>query len=43
MALISPDYFEPMRESPGPQILIACVVLLGVGWVWMRSMIKTEL
>jgi tight adherence protein B len=43
MALISPDYFEPMRESPGPQILIASAVLLIVGWVWMRSMIKTEL
>jgi tight adherence protein B len=25
IALISPDYFEPMSESPGPQILIACV------------------
>ncbi len=43
IALISPDYFEPMRTSPGPQILIACVVILAIGWIWMRSMIKTEL
>jgi tight adherence protein B len=40
--LISPEYFEPMRESPGPQILIACGVLLAVGWVWMRAMIRTD-
>jgi tight adherence protein B len=43
MALISPDYFAPMRESPGPQILAFCAVLLGIGWIWMRSMIRTEL
>ena len=43
MALVSPDYFEPMRESPGPQILIGCVVVLTIGWIWMRSMIRTEL
>jgi tight adherence protein B len=42
LALISPEYFEPMRESPGPQILIGCVVLLAIGWIWMRSMIRTE-
>ena len=43
MALLSPEYFEPMKESPGPQILIACAVLLAIGWIWMRSMIRTEL
>src|SRR6056297_312405 len=43
VALISPEYFEPMRESPGPQILVACVLLLGLGWIWMRSMIKAEM
>jgi tight adherence protein B len=40
--LISPEYFEPMRESPGPQILLACGLLLAVGWIWMRSMIRTD-
>lgn len=40
--LISPEYFEPMRESPGPQILVACGVMLAVGWIWMRSMIRTD-
>ena len=43
MAVINPEYFEPMRTSPGPQILFGCVVLLIVGWVWMRSMIKSEM
>lgn len=43
MALLNPGYFEPMRDSPGPQILIFCVVLLIVGWIWMRSMIKAEM
>jgi tight adherence protein B len=43
LGLLSPEYFEPMRESPGPQILVACAVLLGIGWIWMRSMIRTEL
>jgi len=43
MALLNPGYFEPMRTSPGPQILIGAVALLGAGWIWMRSMIKAEI
>jgi tight adherence protein B len=43
MALLNPGYFEPLRTSPGPQILLAAVALLGVGWIWMRSMIKAEI
>ena len=43
MALLNPDYFEPLRTSPGPQILFGACALLGVGWIWMRSMIKAEI
>lgn len=43
MALLNPDYFEPLRSSPGPQILFGACVLLGAGWIWMRSMIKAEI
>ena len=43
MALLNPDYFEPLRTSPGPQILFGACILLGVGWIWMRSMIKAEI
>lgn len=43
MALMNPGYFEPMRTSPGPQILIVAIGLLGAGWIWMRSMIKAEI
>ncbi len=43
MALLNPDYFEPLRSSPGSLILFGAVALLGAGWIWMRSMIKAEL
>jgi tight adherence protein B len=43
MALLNPDYFSAYRSSPGPQILIGCGILLAIGWLWMRSMIKTEI
>ena len=43
MALLNPGYFEPLRTSPGPQILFGAVALLGAGWIWMRSMIKAEI
>ena len=43
MALLNPDYFEPLRTSPGSLILFGAVALLGVGWIWMRSMIKAEI
>jgi tight adherence protein B len=43
MALLNPGYFEPMWTSPGPQILIVALALLGVGWIWMRSMIKADI
>ena len=43
MALLNPGYFEPLRTSPGPQILIGAVALLGAGWMWIRSMIKAEI
>jgi Flp pilus assembly protein TadB len=40
---LNPGYFEPLRTSPGPQILVAALALLGVGWIWMRSMIKADI
>jgi tight adherence protein B len=43
MAAFNPDYFESFGSSPGPQLLVGCGVLLAIGWIWMRSMIKAEM
>ena len=43
MALLNPGYFEPLRTFPGSLILLGACALLGVGWIWMRSMIKADI
>jgi tight adherence protein B len=43
IALINPDYFEPLTQSPGPQLIAAAVVLMVIGWIWMRRLIKAQL
>lgn len=41
--LVNPSYLAPMTESPGPQLLVACAVLLVIGWLWMRRLIKARI
>lgn len=43
LALINPDYFEPMKSSPGPAIVAGALILMAIGWIWMQRLIKTEL
>ena len=43
LSIINPDYFEPLKSSPGPAIIISSMILLGVGWVWMQRLIKAEI
>ena len=43
LSIINPGYFEPLKSSPGPAIIISSVLLLGVGWVWMQRLIKAEI
>lgn len=40
LSVLSPGYFEPMTHSPGPLLVIGGVLLLLVGWVWTRRIVK---
>lgn len=40
LSILSPGYFAPMRESPGPLLVVLAVVMLTVGWLWMRRIVK---
>ncbi len=41
--LTNPDYFDPLSKSPGPALIIIAGVLMVVGWVWMRKLIKSQM
>lgn len=40
LSILSPGYFTPMKESPGPFLVVLAVVMLTVGWLWMRRIVK---
>jgi tight adherence protein B len=37
-----PDYFEPFRSFTGAVLVVLAFVLLGVGWLWMRALIRSS-
>lgn len=41
LGVMNPGYFDPMKESPGPAMIVIGACLLVVGWVWMQRLIKT--
>lgn len=43
LSLTNRDYFDPMRKSPGPALIVLSLVLLAAGWFWMRRLIKAQL
>ena len=43
LSVTNPDYFDPMRKAPGPFLIVLGIVLLIVGWFWMRRLIKAQL
>ena len=43
LSLTNPGYFDPMRKSPGPALIVLSVVLLAAGWFWMRRLIRAQL
>ena len=43
LSVTNPDYFDPMRQAPGPFLIVLGIVLLIVGWFWMRRLIKAQL
>jgi tight adherence protein B len=43
LSLINPGYFEPMTTAPGPAIIVMSLLLLLIGWIWMRRLIRTEM
>lgn len=43
LSLMNPGYFEPMATAPGPAIIVMSLLLLVIGWVWMRRLIRTEM
>jgi tight adherence protein B len=42
LSLMNPGYFDPLKETPGVYLVGVAVVLLCVGWVWMRHIIKVR-
>ncbi|MEI8240886.1 MAG: type II secretion system F family protein, partial [Actinomycetota bacterium] len=42
LGIFSPNYFAPMKQSPGPQLLVLAVFLLAVGWLWMRHLVSSD-
>lgn len=42
LGVVNPGYFDPLKESPGPQLVAIGVILLVVGWLWMHRLIKTR-
>ena len=42
LSVLSPGYFDPLREPPGPVILMIAAVLMVIGWFWMRRLTKGQ-
>ena len=42
LSAVNPGYFEPMKDSPGPAMIVVAAGLLAVGWVWMRRLVKMD-
>ncbi|WP_269938210.1 type II secretion system F family protein [Arthrobacter sp. HY1533] len=43
MALISPSYFAPLFKSPfGLVVLVVSLVLMGLGGLWLRAVVKIK-
>jgi tight adherence protein B len=43
LLLVDRTYFEPMSESPGPALGVVAVLMIVVGWVWMRRLLRPRL
>ncbi len=43
LAVINPGYFTPLKSSPGPLLIVLGLVLLLVGTMWMRRLVKTHM
>ena len=39
-AAVNPDYFAPLADPPGPLLVGGAVVLMLVGWIWMRAVVR---
>lgn len=40
--ILNRDYFEPFKTMPGPALIVLGVVLMGVGWLWLRRIVKAQ-
>lgn len=38
----NPDYFDPLSSGGGLVLVFLGVILLGIGWVWIRRIVKEE-
>ncbi len=43
IGVITSGYFEPLTRGPGPLLMGAGVVLMVIGWIWMRRLIRAQL
>lgn len=42
LSAVNPGYFGPMKNSPGPAMIVVAAGLLAGGWMWMRRIVKMD-
>jgi tight adherence protein B len=43
LKMINPTYFEPLTKGVGVALVVLAVVLLFIGWLWMRRLVKVTM
>lgn len=43
LGILSPGYFDPMTRAPGPLLFGIAGVLMLLGWIWMRRLIRSHM
>jgi tight adherence protein B len=43
ISLLSPGYLAPLASGAGPLLIVAGCMFMGVGWLWLRKIVRIEL